>query len=77
MWSAGSTGASLGRSWYPYSAFPTHGLNPDVPRATRQMPKTMISAIWYHYKPNDPAYAGSNAPNDWLDRIRLFFLMNF
>jgi len=41
------------------------------------MPKTMISAIWYHYKPNDPAYAGSNAPNDWLDRIRLFFLMNF
>lgn len=41
------------------------------------MPKTMLSAIWYHYKPNDPAYAGSNAPNDWLDRIRLFFLVNF
>ncbi|KAF1685362.1 hypothetical protein B1992_12585 [Pseudoxanthomonas broegbernensis] len=41
------------------------------------MPKTMISAIWYHHKPNDPAYAGSNAPDDWLDRIRLFFLMNF
>ena len=41
------------------------------------MPKTMVSAIWYHYKPNDPAYAGSNAPNDWLDRIRLFFLVNF
>ncbi|TWT21454.1 hypothetical protein FQY83_08930 [Luteimonas marina] len=41
------------------------------------MPKTAISAIWYHYKPNDPAYAGSNQPNDWLDRIRLFFLMNF
>lgn len=41
------------------------------------MPKTMISAIWYHYKPNDPAYAGSNTPDDWLDRLRLFFLMNF
>ncbi|MDR7069920.1 hypothetical protein J2X02_002771 [Pseudoxanthomonas japonensis] len=41
------------------------------------MPKTMVSAIWYHYKPNDPAYAGGNAPNDWLDRIRLFFLVNF
>lgn len=41
------------------------------------MPKTLISAIWYHYKPNDPAYAGSNAPNDWLDRVRLFFLVNF
>lgn len=41
------------------------------------MPKTMVSAIWYHYKPNDPAYAGSNAPNDWLDRVRLFFLVNF
>lgn len=41
------------------------------------MPKTMISAIWYHYKPNDPLYAGTNQPDDWLDRFRLFFLMNF
>lgn len=41
------------------------------------MPKTLVSAIWYHYKPNDPAYAGSNAANDWLDRLRLFFLVNF
>lgn len=41
------------------------------------MPKTLVSAIWYHYKPNDPTYAGSNAPNDWLDRVRLFFLVNF
>lgn len=41
------------------------------------MPKTMISAIWYHYKPNDPLYAGGNQPGDWLDRLRLFFLMNF
>lgn len=41
------------------------------------MPKTMISAIWYHYKPNDPFYTGTNQPNDWLDRFRAFFLMNF
>jgi len=41
------------------------------------MPKTMVSAIWYHYKPNDPAYAGANQPGDWLDRLRLFFLVNF
>lgn len=41
------------------------------------MPKTMVSAIWYHYKPNDPLYAGTNQPDDWLDRFRLFFLMNF
>ncbi|MBD9480171.1 putative porin [Pseudoxanthomonas sp. PXM02] len=41
------------------------------------MPKTMVSALWYHYKPNDPTYAGSNTPSDWLDRIRLFFLVNF
>lgn len=41
------------------------------------MPKTMISAIWYHYKPNDPLYAGTNQPGDWLDRVRVFFLMNF
>jgi len=41
------------------------------------MPKTMISAAWYRYKPNDPLYAGTNQPDDWLDRFRLFFLMNF
>ena len=41
------------------------------------IPKTSISAIWYHYKPNDPAYAGSNAPDDWLDRFRLYFLTSF
>ena len=41
------------------------------------MPKTQISAIWYHYKPNDPLYAGGNDPGDWLNRFRLFFLVNF
>jgi len=41
------------------------------------MPKTMISAIWYHYKPNNPLYAGTNQPDDWLDRVRVLFLMNF
>ncbi|MGH8027122.1 MAG: putative porin [Pseudoxanthomonas sp.] len=41
------------------------------------MPKTMISAIWYHYKPNNPLYANTNQPDDWLDRFRVFFLMNF
>lgn len=41
------------------------------------MPKTMISALWYHYKPNDPAFADANRPGDWLDRLRLFFLVNF
>lgn len=39
--------------------------------------KMMISAIWYHYKPNNPLYAGANQPDDWLDRVRVFFLMNF
>ena len=41
------------------------------------MPKTMISAIWYHYKPDQAIDAGSNDPSDWLDRIRLAFLVNF
>lgn len=40
-------------------------------------PKTMISAIWYRYRPNDALYAGTNAPEDWLNRFRLFLLMNF
>jgi len=41
------------------------------------MPKTMLSAIWYHYKPNNPLYAGTHQADDWLDRFRVFFLVNF
>jgi len=41
------------------------------------MPKTMLSAIWYHYKPNNPLYAGSRQSDDWLDRFRVFLLVNF
>jgi hypothetical protein len=40
-------------------------------------PRTMVSAIWYHYSPEDALYAGSNDPDDWLDRLRLAFLMSF
>jgi hypothetical protein len=40
-------------------------------------PKTLISAIWYHYQPYDAADAGANAPGDWLDRVRLAFLVSF
>ena len=40
-------------------------------------PKTAIGAIWYHYKPNNPLYAGSNQPGDWLDRVRVYYLINF
>jgi hypothetical protein len=40
-------------------------------------PRTMVSAIWYHYRPEDALYAGSNDPSDWLDRLRLAFLMSF
>lgn len=40
-------------------------------------PKTLISAIWYHYAPYSAVDAGTNAPGDWLDRLRLSFLMSF
>lgn len=40
-------------------------------------PKTMLTAIWYHYKPFSAVYAGSHDPDDWLDRFRLAFLVNF
>lgn len=39
--------------------------------------KTAIGAIWYHYKPNNSLYAGSNQPGDWLDRVRIYYLINF
>ena len=40
-------------------------------------PKTLISAIWYHYEPDHALDAGSNDPGDWLDRVRVAFLMSF
>lgn len=40
-------------------------------------PKTALSAIWYHYRPNDPAFAGSNAAGDWQNRFRLYFQASF
>ncbi len=40
-------------------------------------PKTLISAIWYHYAPYSAVDAGTNDPGDWLDRLRLSFLMSF
>jgi len=50
-----------------------HGLTVDyVP-----MPKTMISAYWYHYKPYSNRDPVGQDPDDWLDRLRLAFLVNF
>lgn len=39
--------------------------------------KTTLSAIWYHYKPYEAAYAGSNAPDDWLNRFRISLMVSF
>lgn len=41
------------------------------------MPRTTLSAWWYHYKPENALDAGSNAVGDWLDRIRVAFLVSF
>ena len=41
------------------------------------MPKTLLTAIWYHYKPEHAVYAGSNDFGDWLDRVRVAFLVAF
>lgn len=40
-------------------------------------PRTMLSAYWYHYTPYSALYAGTRDPDDWLDRLRLAFLVNF
>lgn len=40
-------------------------------------PKTMVSAIWYHYRPYHEASAALSRPGDWLDRVRLAFLVSF
>lgn len=36
-----------------------------------------LDLLWYHYRPLDPVYAGGLLPSDWLDRIRLAFLVSF
>lgn len=36
-----------------------------------------LDLLWYHYRPLDPAYAGSAPPTGWLDRIRLAFMIGF
>lgn len=41
------------------------------------LPKTLLTAYWYHYKPANAIDAGSNAVGDWLDRIRIAFLVSF
>lgn len=40
-------------------------------------PKTLLSAIWYHYRPDHAIDAGANDPSDWLDRLRIAFLVSF
>jgi hypothetical protein len=39
------------------------------------MPKTTVSAIWYHYKPYEPL--GAAAVADWIERIRIAFTVSF
>ena len=39
--------------------------------------KTVLGGLWYHYRPNDPNWAGGNDPDDWLDRFRIYLLMAF
>lgn len=41
------------------------------------MPKTVLTAYWYHYKPDSAIHAGANDVGDWLDRVRLAFLVSF
>jgi len=40
-------------------------------------PHLQLDLLWYHYRPLDPAYAGSLSPGNWLDRVRLAFLVSF
>lgn len=50
-----------------------HSLSVDyVPRTNM-----LLNLTWYHYRPLNPLYAGSNTATDWLDRVRLNFSVNF
>lgn len=50
-----------------------HGLGLSyVPASNLQ-----LDLLWYHYRPLDALYAGSLQPLDWLDRVRLAFMVSF
>ena len=36
-----------------------------------------LDLLWYHYRPLDPLYAGGLSPTEWLDRVRLAFMLSF
>jgi len=36
-----------------------------------------LDLLWYHYRPLDPLYAGGLSPSEWLDRVRLAFMISF
>ena len=40
-------------------------------------PRTLLTGIWYHYRPFRAIDAGPRDTSDWLDRFRLAFLVNF
>lgn len=40
-------------------------------------PNLILNATYYHYRPKAAVDAGANDPRDWLDRLRLNFLVNF
>jgi len=37
----------------------------------------VLSASWYHYRPESTRDAQGNEPNDWLDRVRLNVVVDF
>lgn len=40
-------------------------------------PNLILNATYYRYRPKDATFAGANQVDDWLDRLRLNFLVNF
>lgn len=41
------------------------------------MNNVVLNLTYYRYRPKDAAYAGTNQVGDWLDRMRLNFLVTF
>lgn len=40
-------------------------------------PNTSIGGIWYRFRPDNPAFTGSAVASEWIDRMRLFYLVTF
>jgi hypothetical protein len=58
---------TIGTNYRQHTVFAAYNLLDNI----------VLDAVWYHYRPYDAEFSGLNDPDQWLDRVRLHFLVLF